>query len=97
MKKFLMCPPKYFGIEYQINPWMDTSVEVDKNAAKKIYEELKNIYKSLDIEVLEIEAEKGFPDMVYASNLGYAEKNIFIKANFKPEQRRKESDFGYNF
>lgn len=23
--KFLMCPPDYFGIEYSINPWMDTA------------------------------------------------------------------------
>jgi hypothetical protein len=23
MRELLLCPPDYFGIEYEINPWMD--------------------------------------------------------------------------
>jgi N-dimethylarginine dimethylaminohydrolase len=30
MKKVLLCPPTYFDVEYEINPWMHKEVRPDK-------------------------------------------------------------------
>ena len=32
-RRYLMCPPRYFALEYAINPWMDPSQPVDVDLA----------------------------------------------------------------
>ncbi|HED08086.1 MAG TPA: hypothetical protein ENI57_08225 [Ignavibacteria bacterium] len=97
MKKILMCPPKYYNIEYVINPWMKTGTEIDRDAAYSNYNLLKESYELSGMEVLEIEPVEGSPDMIYTANLGYTEGNVFIKANFKAPERRKESEVAVNY
>ncbi len=97
MKKVLLCPPTFYDIEYEINPWMHVENKVNKDNVLKEYEALKNAYKSLGLEVLEITPVKGLPDMVYAANLGFPLGEKFISSNFRYEQRRKEADFAKAF
>ena len=33
--RILMCPPDYFGIEYEINPWMNVRVGSDAELARR--------------------------------------------------------------
>jgi len=33
MAQILMCPPDHFGIEYEINPWMDRKRGADRERA----------------------------------------------------------------
>ena len=33
--RILMCPPDYFGIEYEINPWMNVQVGSDPELARR--------------------------------------------------------------
>jgi N-dimethylarginine dimethylaminohydrolase len=97
MKKILLCPPAFYDIEYEINPWMHLKNKVNR---RKVYEEYKNLkatYESLGVEVLEINPVKGLPDMVYAANLGFPLGNKFVLANFKYKQRRKEADYAKVF
>ena len=35
-RRYLMCRPTYFAVDYAINPWMDPSVPVDAGPAKHI-------------------------------------------------------------
>jgi N-dimethylarginine dimethylaminohydrolase len=91
MKKVLLCPPTFYDIEYVINPWMKVENKVDKEAVLKEYENLKNKYESLGLDVLEIKPVSGLPDMVYAANFGFVKDNIFVKSNFKYPQRQQES------
>lgn len=88
-----MCPPDYYDIEYEINPWMHVTNKVDKQKVSTIYNQLKALYESLGVDVYEIGAVKGLPDMVYTANLGQVVGEKFIVANFKYEERRKEADF----
>ena len=37
----LMCPPDYYGIEYEINPWMDRRRQVDHARAVRQWTELR--------------------------------------------------------
>lgn len=97
MKKVLLCPPTFYDIEYEINPWMHVQNKVNKDRAWEEYEALKNTYKSLEVEVLEITPVKGLPDMVYAANLGFPLGNNFAVSNFRFRQRRKEADFAKKY
>ncbi len=71
MKKVLLCPPDFYDIEYEINPWMHVENKVDKRKVFEEYKNLKKIYQSLGLEVLGIPPVKGLPDMVYAANIGF--------------------------
>lgn len=93
MKKVLLCPPAFYDIEYEINPWMNVKNKVDRKKVMEEYAELKNTYRSLGVEVLEIDPVKGLPDMVYVANTGFPLENKFILANFRFPQRRKEADY----
>lgn len=91
MKKILLCPPDFYDIEYEINPWMHVENKVDKKKVLQEYKNLKKIYKSLGVKIFEIEPGRGLPDMVYAANFGFVKDNNFVKSNFKYPQRQKES------
>ena len=97
LKKVLLCPPKYFTVKYEINPWMDIANKVDQQKVNEEYQELKKTYFDLGLEVLEIEQDKNLPDMVYAANFGFPENNIFIKANFKFDERKKEAELAKKY
>ena len=32
-RRYLMCEPRHFAVEYAINPWMDPTVPVDRELA----------------------------------------------------------------
>ncbi len=91
MKRILLCPPTNFDIEYEINPWMHVERKVDKAKAMAAYDDLKRIYESLGVQVFEIPQEKDLPDMVYVTDTGHAVGDIFIAANFRYPERRRES------
>lgn len=55
------------------------------------YQDLKNIYQSIGVEVIEVPQEKGLPDMVYMADTGHAVDKTFIAANFRYPERRRES------
>ncbi len=97
MKKVLLCPPTFYNIEYEINPWMHVQNNVDHKKAQEEYLELKSAYQELGLELLEISQEKGLPDMVYAANFGYPKDNFFIKSNFKFDERKKEAELSKKY
>lgn len=93
----LLCPPDDYRIEYEINPWMHMENQVDQTKVRQEYESLAAIYKKLGLQVDVIDPQPGLPDMVYTANHGFVIDNIFIKANFRYPQRRKESDHAVEF
>ena len=50
MSEFLMCPPDYYNIDYEINTWMDINKEPDKKLAEeqwfKFYYDVFDKYKN---------------------------------------------------
>lgn len=87
-----MCQPEYYNIEYSINPWMNTAIKVKREKAFHQYSQLKNAFTKAGAEIIELPPEEGLPDMIFTCNAGYAEENIFIKANFKAQQRKREAE-----
>lgn len=90
--KILMCDPLHFDVNYEINVWMDKQISVDRENARRQYINLRNTYKNLAVEVIEVDQKVGLPDMVYSANFGFVNNRDFIKANFYHKERRPEAD-----
>ena len=68
-EKVLMVEPTYYDVQYVINPHMIEHVgKVDKEAAYRQWELLKEAYETLHYEVHVLPGVKGLPDMVFAAN-----------------------------
>ena len=92
MRRVLMCPPDYFGIEYEINPWMSRSRPADPVAARRQWESLFDLLRGkLGLSISLLVPEKGAPDLVFTANAGLVRGGIFIPSNFRHPERRGES------
>jgi N-dimethylarginine dimethylaminohydrolase len=89
-----MCRPDYFAVSYVINPWMDTSVPVDRRLAIKQWETIARTYERLGHTVECIDPVLGLPDMVFAANSGLVVGDEVYLAKFRyPERRGEESAY----
>lgn len=86
-----MCPPTYFTVAYEINPWMDARVATDTELALRQWEELRQTYLRLDHRVEIIDPVPGLPDMVYAANGAIMGDGVVYGAKFTYPQRGPEA------
>jgi ornithine--oxo-acid transaminase len=89
-RTFLMCPPTYFDVVYEINPWMDLGIPVDNARAVAQWEALRAAYEAHGHTVHVIEPEPGLPDMVYAANGGIVVGGRALAARFVYPERQAE-------
>lgn len=97
MKKILLCPPTYYNIKYEINPWMDIDNPINRKLAQEQYERLKQTYNLLHVPYDELKPDKNLPDQVFTTDTGHAEGNIFISAQFKYPERTKEANIARQY
>lgn len=87
----MMCLPLYYGIEYEINPWMSRSRQSQPELAKEQWRGLYRLVQDqLGVEVVLVEPRQGLPDMVFTANAGLVWQNKFIASKFRHEVRREE-------
>lgn len=91
-RRYLMCPPRHFTVEYSINPWMDPSQPVSTELAMRQWSELKAAYERLGHTVEVIDPEPGLPDMVFAANSGTVVDGHVLGSRFRAAQRAAEAD-----
>ena len=90
--RLLMCPPLYYGIEYEINLWMNTNRPSDHGLAQQQWEKLYGVLKThLNLDVSLIVPKPGLPDMVFTANAGFVWGRNLILSNLRYEVRRPES------
>jgi N-dimethylarginine dimethylaminohydrolase len=90
--RLLMCPPSYYGIKYEINPWMRCSRPSNYPLAQKQWRALYRLLRDrLNIDVCLIEPKRGLPDMVFTANAGFVWEKKFIVSNFRYDVRRGEA------
>jgi N-dimethylarginine dimethylaminohydrolase len=92
-RRYLMCPPRHFAVEYSINPWMDPTLPVSQELALAQWTALHDTYVQLGHKVETIEPEPGLPDMVFAANSGIVIDGRVLGAQFRAPQRAAEADF----
>jgi N-dimethylarginine dimethylaminohydrolase len=91
-RRYLMCEPKYFTVEYVINPWMDPDQPVDTAKAVAQWTALKETYERLGHKVETIEPAPGLPDMVFSANSGTVVDGRVLGSRFRAPQRAAEAD-----
>src|SRR5882757_5526729 len=90
-RHYVMTPPRFFAVDYAINPWMDTTNHVDRGVAIAQWQHLYDVYRQLGHIVELVEPVPGLPDMVYAANGGLILDGTAVVARFKYPQRQHES------
>jgi len=93
MKKLphiLMCPPDYYGIEYEINPWMSTERQVDHSLAVQQWQSLRQILSGAGASISEVPPVKGLPDLVFTANAAIVVGKQAVLARFMHPQRQGE-------
>lgn len=89
-RHYLMCPPSYFTVSYEINPWMHADLPTSTATAVQQWERLRDVYLDLGHQVDLIDPAPGLPDMVYAANGATIVDGICYSAQFRYPQRAPE-------
>lgn len=89
----LLCRPRYFGIRYEINPWMDVHRPANPQKAWRQWLNLCRALKALGARLSFIAPRPGLPDMVFVANAGSIFGKRFIPSQFRWPQRRGEEPF----
>lgn len=90
----LMCPPDYYEIAYEINPWMSIKRKANKALAKKQWEDFYELLtKKLKIRIELLKPVPKLPDLVFTANGGLVYKRYFVRSNFRHKERQPEERF----
>lgn len=68
MPKVLLCPPDYFDVVDQKNPYMSKACAVDRVKARSQWEKFCNVLQQNGCEIHVINPVEGLEDMVFAAN-----------------------------
>src|SRR5206468_9033403 len=89
--RILMCPPNYYGIEYEINPWMSRSRGSASDHAHRQWNTLYETLCGLGVAVELMQPQPGLPDLVFTANAGLIFGNRFFSSQFRHEVRARET------
>jgi len=85
-----MCRPTHFGVQYEINPWMEGNIgRTDAARAREQWEALHALLAE-HAEVRVMEPAPHLPDMCFIANAGLALDDVFVPAVFRVPQRAPE-------
>jgi N-dimethylarginine dimethylaminohydrolase len=85
-----MCPPAYFGVLYEINPWMHREVRVDVDRARAQWDALVRTLEQAGADVEVLEPADGLPDLVFTANAGIVSGRQFVPSRFRHPERAGE-------
>lgn len=85
-----MCEPEFYGIEYEINPWMQRSRPADRELAQAQWRALHDLLVSCCASIERLPPVRGLPDLVFTANAALVFRQRAYLAQFKPQQRRGE-------
>ena len=89
--RILMCPPDHYGIEYEINPWMNRSLGAVRQLAFQQWTALRDTLLGLGVQIETLTPRPGLPDLVFTANAGLVFRDLFLSSSFRHEVRAKES------
>src|SRR5437867_4752692 len=91
--RILMCPPDFYGIEYEINPWMSRSrgstPEIAHGQWRRLYETLLSLGVTVELMI----PQSGLPDLVFTANAGLTFGKRFFSSSFRYEVRARETPY----
>ena len=78
--RIVMCAPVFYGVYYEINPWMRVVNQPDIPLATKQWEDLYETFRKLGVDVELIQPQKGLPDMVFTANAGFVLRRSLVRS-----------------
>ena len=91
--RYLMCPPQFYGVLYEINPWMHREVAIDPDRALEQWQRLRDSLEEAGAEVELLEPEVNVPDLVFTANAGIVNGRQFVPSRFRHPERQAESPY----
>jgi N-dimethylarginine dimethylaminohydrolase len=88
--RILMCPPDYYGIEYEINPWMSRQKQADHALATVQWTALRQLLVDAGARIDELDPVAGLPDLVFTANAAFIFVRQCVVARFRHPQRQGE-------
>lgn len=89
--RILMCPPDHYGIEYEINPWMNVRLGSDRVRASEQWKKLRATLESIGASIEIVPAVAGLPDMVFTANAGMVYRREAVLSRFRHGVRQGEA------
>ncbi len=89
-RRILMCPPEHYGIQYEINPWMDRARPAAYHEACRQWEQLRQILEVTGAHIELMEAVPGLPDLVFTANAAMVFRNTAFLSRFRHPERQGE-------
>ncbi|MET9356193.1 dimethylargininase [Streptomyces sp. NPDC006617] len=90
-RRFVVCEPRHFAVQYAINPWMSTGRPVDVIRALDQWQALVDTYRAHGHTVDTVAPVPGLPDMVFAANCAVVVEGRVFGSLFHAPERRPES------
>lgn len=91
--RILLCSPDYYGIEYEINPWMSKHRGSAPERAMGQWRHLHETLLGLGVRIDLLPPQPGLPDLVFTANAGLVFGDRFYSARFRHEVRARETPF----
>lgn len=91
MPTILMCPPDYYGIEYEINPWMRRDIPSDAVRSRQQWQALHDLLAGLGVDVQLMQPVQGLPDLVFTANAGLVWHDVVYLSSFRHAARQGET------
>jgi N-dimethylarginine dimethylaminohydrolase len=85
-----MCPPEHYGIEYEINPWMNKERQADHAEAGRQWRSLHDVLVGLGARVSLVTSAPGLPDLVFTANAAMIFQRRAFLSRFRHVQRQGE-------
>jgi len=86
----LMCPPDYYGIEYEINPWMSRARQSDRETATEQWRGLRRLLERSGAHISTLAPVPGLPDLVFTANAALIFRDLAVLAHFRHPERQGE-------
>jgi len=85
-----MCPPDHYGIEYEINPWMDRRRNCNHELAVRQWQGLRQLLEDHGATVACLTPLAGLPDLVFTANAALIVEDLAIMSHFRHPERQGE-------
>jgi N-dimethylarginine dimethylaminohydrolase len=91
MSRMLLCPPDFYEVRYEINPWMSVAQAPDHDVAMRQWEGLRACLHEIGCVVECLTPQPDWPDMVFTANAGVVRGSGVLLSNFRHAERAGES------
>lgn len=96
--RFLMCRPRYFAVDYAINPWMEPRIWARRrhslaSVARRQWEDLARALRRLGAEIALVPPAPGLPDLVFTANAAVVLDRTALLARFRYPERQQEQPY----